>query len=335
MIKLAIDLGSSTTKIFRADTGNGIVLVEPSCVAVTGEEHEIKAIGKAAKKLIGKTSEGTNIVFPVYEGEIVDGRLAAAMLKEFLNRIGINGMAFKRMQVVFNVPCGASDGLLSDYLALAQECGLKNVSFVETPYLVAIGGDAVLSDSNPVFCIDIGGGVSNVAVVSPDGIIAGLSMNIGGNNMDAHIISRIAQIKRLHIGTLTAERIKNEIGSLAENARGGTFAEGSSVVDYRPSSTNVQAAEITDCISRYVDKVLEYSIMVLKKLPAEVAATVKQNGAFLSGGVMKIPSVAKYIGERLKMHIHVCEEPQFAAISGAGEAVRDKKLLMKIKRNFE
>ncbi len=330
MIKLAIDLGSSMTKIYRADTGNGIVLVEPSCVAVSGEEREVKAIGKAAKKLIGKTAEYTSIVFPVYEGEIVDGRLAAVMLKEFLNRIGVSAISLKRSEVVFNVPCGASEELLSDYRALAAECGLKRACFIETPYLAALGGDAVLSDSNPVFSINIGGGVTNIAVVSFDGIIAGLSMNLGGNNMDANVISKIARTKGLHIGTLTAERIKNEIGSLSPNARGATVAEGSSVAAYHPASVGVQASDISECIRVYIDKILEYASLVLKKLPAEVAATVNQNGIYLSGGVLKIPFVAEYIARKLDMRIRVCDEPQFATILGGGAVVRDKKLLRKL-----
>ena len=330
MIKLAIDLGSSMTKIYRADTGNGIVLVEPSCVAVSGEEREIKAIGKQAKKLIGKTAEYTSIVFPVYEGQIVDGRLAAVMLKEFLNRIGVSSIALKRSEVVFNVPCGASAELLADYRALAQECGIKRACLIETPYLAALGGDAVLSDSNPVFCINVGGGITNIAVVSFDGIIAGLSMNLGGNNMDVNIISKIARTKGLHIGALTAERIKNEIGSLSQNARGATVAEGSSVAAYHPASVSVQAQDIAECIRVYIDKILEYASLVLKKLPAEVAATVNQNGVYLSGGVLKIPFVAEYIARRLDMRIRVCDEPQFATILGGGAVVRDKKLLRKL-----
>ena len=125
MIKLAIDLGSSVTKIYRADASNGIVLAEPSCVAVSGMEREIKAIGKEAKKLMGKTAEFTEIVFPVYEGEIVDARLAVVMLKEFLSRIGIKSARLKRSETLFSVPCGASERLKADYAALAEECGLK------------------------------------------------------------------------------------------------------------------------------------------------------------------------------------------------------------------
>lgn len=327
MIKLAIDLGTSVTKIYRADTSNGIVLAEPSCVAVSGVQREIKAIGKEAKKLVGKTAEFTEIVFPVYEGEIVDGRLAVVMLKEFLSRIGIKSSRLKRSETVFSVPCGASARLKADYAALAEECGLKKVRFVEVPFLAALGADAVLSESNPVFCLDIGGGVTNVAVLSLDGIIAGLSMNIGGNNMDANVIARIEECKGLRIGALSAERVKNEIGSLAVGARGTTVVEGSLSATLRPGSAAVQASEIEPCIRVYIDKILEYVSLVLEKLPAEVAAAVNQNGVYLSGGVAKISFVPEYIAKNLDMRTHVCDEPQFAVVTGAGAAARDERLL--------
>ena len=331
MIKLAIDLGSSMTKIYRADAGNGIVLAEPSCVSINAD-REVKAVGKDAKKLVGKTSELTSIVFPVYEGEIVDGQLAAVMLKEFLGKVGVKFSALKRAQVVFSVPCGASNELLEDYERLAEECGLRKVSFVEVPYLAAFGSELVLSEANPVFCIDIGGGVTNVAVLSLGGIIAGLSMNVGGNNMDANIMERMSNGKGLNVGVLTAERIKNEIGSLSPNARGSTVAEGSSVNTFRPASVAVQASEISDCIRVYVDKILEYATLVLNKLPAEVAASVNKTGVCLSGGVAKISYVPEYISKRLEMRVHVCEEPQFAVVSGGGVAARDLKLLEKIEK---
>ncbi len=335
MIKLAIDLGSSVTKIYRADAGSGVVLAEPSCVAVSGVNREIKAIGKDAKKLVGKTAEFTEIVFPVYEGEIVDMRLAEAMLKEFLSRIGIRPSVLKRSFTVFSVPCGASAKLREDYAALAEECGLKRLCFVEAPFLAALGADAVLSEANPVFCLDIGGGVTNAAVLSLDGIIAGLSMNVGGNNMDANIIDRIEACKGLHIGALTAERVKNEIGSLAVGARGATVVEGSLVSAMRPGSVSVQASEIEPCIRIYIDKILEYASLVLQKLPAEVAAAVNSNGVYLSGGVVKLSFVPEYIAKKLDMRIHVCDEPQFAVVTGGGAAVRDERILARIAKGTD
>ena len=335
MWKLAIDLGSSVTKIYRADTSSGIVLAEPSCVAVAGEDKEVKAIGKEAKSLIGKTAEYTSIIYPIYEGEIVDMRLAAAMLGEFLSRVGVKASALSRAQILLSVPCGASDRILSDYMLLAEECGLKRVYFVEQPYLAAVGAGAILTDSDPVFCIDIGGGVTNVAVVSADGIIAGLSMNIGGNNMDSNVLQKVAKVNKLRIGPLTAERIKNEIGSFSPAARGAIVAEGSSVETLRPAASSVQATDVADCLRVYIDKMLEYAGAVLKKLPAEVAATVNRNGVFLSGGVMKIPYLPQYIGAKLEMRYHVCEEPQFATVLGGGAVVRDKDLLMQFGKEID
>ena len=334
MIKLAIDLGSSMTKIYRADTNSGIVLAEPSCVAVL-EREQIKAIGKEAKNLIGKTAELTNIVYPIYEGEIVNMRLAEAMLKEFLFRIGIKPSAIGRTQALIAVPCGISERSLADYVALTEECGLKKVWFVEQPYLAALGAGAKLCDTDPLFCLDIGGGVSNAAVVSADGIIAGISMNIGGNNMDANIISRLANHHKLLVGALTAEKIKNEIGSLSSGALGTMVAEGSSTESYQPSSTSVRASDITDCICVYLNKVLEYATEVLRTLPAEVAAIVNRNGVQLSGGLMKIPHLPQYIGSKLNMRFRVCEEPQFATVLGGGMLLRDKVLLARFAKNTD
>lgn len=327
MWKLAIDMGSSMTKIYRADTSSGIVLAEPSCVAVVGEERTVKAVGKEAKNLIGKTAEYTSIVYPVYEGEIVDLSLAAYMLKEFFARIGVKTSSLRRAQVLFSIPCGVSAQAFADYKNLAEECGIKKAFFVEQPYLSATASGAVFSEFDPVFCLDIGGGVTNIAVVSADGVIAGVSMNIGGNNMDANILSRVAKVGGLRIGTLTAEKLKNEIGSISPIARGSMVAEGSSVESYRPASASIQASDLTDCIRVYIDKILEYAGMILKKLPAEVSATVNRNGVYLSGGVMKIPQLPNYIASRLEMRYHIGEEPQFSTVLGAGELMRDKELM--------
>ncbi len=335
MIKLAIDLGSSTTKIYRADTNSGVVLAEPSCVAVVGgSEESIRAIGKEAKSLIGKTAEYTDIIYPVYEGKIVHMPLAIAMLKEFFKRIDMKPTLLRRAQVLFSVPCGIPDKFLNDYMTLAEECGLKKVYFVEQPYLAALGSGAILSDSDPVFCLDIGGGVTNAAVISADGIISGLSMNVGGNNMDANIISTIANRQKLLVGALTAERIKNEIGSLSVNALGTVVVQGRSTVTCQPSSASVQASDLTECISIYADKAVEYAVMVLRNLPAEVSATVNRGGVYLSGGAMKIQHLPQYLGGKLGMRFRLSEEPQFATVLGGGVLLRDKELLRRFSRTL-
>ncbi len=335
MIKIAIDLGSSMTKIYRADTNSGIVLAEPSCVAIVGSEETVRAIGKEAKNLLGKTAECTQIVYPVYEGKIVNMSLATTMLKEFFNRIGLKGGALRRAQVLFSVPCGIPDADLQAYQTLAEECGAHKPWFVEQPYLAALGCGAILSESEPVFCLDIGGGVTNAAVISADGIISGLSMNVGGNNMDANIIAQIARTQNLHIGSLTAERIKNEIGSLSATALGTLVVQGSSTDTYQPYSAPVQAADVTPCIRVYVDKIVEYVALALRNLSAEVAATVNRGGVYLSGGLMKIQHLPQYVSSKLGMRFLVSEEPQFATVLGGGVLLREKALLLRFAKKID
>ncbi len=334
MIKLAIDLGSTMTKIYRADTNSGVVLAEPSCVAVAAGD-EVRAIGKDAKNLLGKTAEYTSILYPVYEGKVVNRPLAVQMLKEFFTRIGIKPNALKGAQVLFSIPCGLPDKDLKEYALLAKECGIKKPFFVEQPFLCALGGGAVLSDTEPVFCIDIGGGVANIAVLSADGIISGLSMNVGGNNMDANIINRIASNQKLLVGALTAEKIKNEIGSLSPTALGTMVAQGSSTATYQPAAVSVQAKDITECIRVYAQKIVEYTSMTLRNLTAEVCATVNRGGVYLSGGVMKIQYLPQFIGGSLGMRFQVCEEPQFATVLGGGVLLREKQLLTRFARKID
>ena len=326
MIKLAIDFGSSMTKIYRADTNSGIVLAEPSCIAVN-DGQEIKAIGKEAKNLIGKTAEYTQIIKPIQEGIIVDRVLAAKMLQEFLSRIGIKKAALKKALILISIPCGLGEEQLSEYIALTEECDLRKVRFVEQPYLAALGGGAALSETDPIFCLDIGGGVANAAVISANGIIAGVAINVGGSKIDKSIMKTMREEYRLTIGELTAEKVKNNIGSLAAGSGGAMVVEGSSTETYQPDSKSVQSMQLKPTIRACIDQIVEYSKGILMYLPAEVAAAVHRNGVYLSGGVMKLTQAPQYIAGKLNMRYHITEEPQYATILGGGVLLQDKELL--------
>ncbi len=331
MLKIAIDLGTSATKIYK--TGSGVVLAEPSCVAVNADTQQVKAIGSDAKLLVGKTAEFTSIVFPVYEGEIVNHKMAVVMLDEFLNKIGLRA-GRRRTEVLFSVPCGVSEKARSAIYGVCDELGISRIDFVETPYLSALGQDLPVSDSNPAFVIDMGAGTTNIAVLSLDGIIAGVSVNIGGNNMDVHIIDHVADRFGLKIGSLTSERLKNAVGSLTPGDNQGTVVNGRDIRTGRPRSVAVTSADIVYPIRVYIDKLMEYTGMVLKKLPAEVSAAICRSGVHLSGGVCKISGLAEYVGEKLSMEAHVGEEPQMSVALGGGRALGNASVLKKIKLDF-
>lgn len=331
MLKIAIDLGTSVTKIYK--TGSGIVLAEPTCVAVESATRTVKAIGEDAKLLVGKTAEGTSVVFPVFEGEVVDKEMAAAMLDVFLRKIGVRA-GRSRVDVTFAIPCGAPESAKSAIYDVCDELGISHVGFVQAPFLSAIGQDLPISDSNPVFVMDIGAGVTNIGVMSLDGIIAGISVNIGGSNMDAHIVDYVSKQFGLKIGPLTSERLKNTVGSLIVGDGQSMVVNGRDISGGRPRSIAVNSADVVYPVQVYIDKLIEYANMILKKLPAEVSAGICKSGIHLSGGVSKLPGIADYVAERMAIETHVCEEPSMAVVLGAGRAIGNPALLKKIKSAF-
>ena len=325
MLKLAIDFGTSVTKIYKI--GSGIVLAEPTCVTIQRETGEIRAFGSEAKRLLGKTAELTDVCFPVYEGEIVDEKSAAALLEYFLRKVGKRSFS---AEVLFCVPCACTPASREKYCRVARAAGISRVVFAETPYLGVLGQDVPLSESNPVFAVDIGAGKTSCAAFSLDGIIAGLTMNVGGNNMDVHIIDHIAETFNLKIGSLTSEKLKNTVGSLIENDNQSTIVNGRDITTGKPRSVSVSSADILFPVRIYVDKIIEYAELVLKKLPAEVSAVMCKNGIYLAGGVTNIAGFADYVAQRLQMEAHVGGDAQMAVVLGGGRAIGSSALLKRI-----
>ena len=325
MIKLAIDFGSSVTKIYKI--GSGIVLAEATCVAVASGSGAVKALGDEAKLLIGKTAEFTTIVFPVFEADIVDEEAAAVLLGYFLKKIGVSKAQAKRAQVLFSVPCGAEDELLEKYARLAEACGIRSFRFVEVPFLAALGQDVPLNETDPVFVIDIGGGCTNIAAFSLDGIIAGIGLGTGGSNIDSEIIDRIADSFHLKIGLQTSEKLKMTVGSLYANDNESMVVNGRDITTGRPRAVAVSSADIYDCVKLFADRIVKYALMIVAKLPAEVSASVYRNGIYLSGGCARLIGLDDYIAREMQMDVNLSGEPQMAVILGGGRTVGNEEVL--------
>ena len=325
MLKLTIDFGTSVTKIYRL--GSGIVLAEATCVTVQKDTGEFRAFGDEAKRLLGKTAEITNVCFPVYEGEIVSERQAAALLSYFLKKISARAFS---IEVLFCVPCGLSKAARETYYRVAKAAGISRVRFAETPFLAVLGQDVPLSESNPVFAIDFGAGKTSIAAFSLDGVIAGLTMNVGGNNIDIHMIDHIAEMYNLKIGSLTSEKLKNTVGSLIENDSQTTIVNGRDITSGKPRSVAVSSQDILFPVRVYVDKIIEYAEMILQKLPAEVSAAMCKNGVFLAGGATRIAGFADYVAEKLQMETHVASDVQMAIVLGGGRVIGNSALMNKI-----
>ncbi len=326
---IAIDLGSVNTVIYQL--GSGVVLSEPSVVALSvNGKSSIRAVGSEAKKLIGKTAETTKIVFPIVEGEIADVKNATAMTENFLNKITLRKLSL-RPKALVSVPCGIENDEIKKYAKVLSGAGVYNADFVESPILTALGLGIPVSESTPCFIIDVGGGTTNIAAVSLDGVIAGVNVNMGGRNVDAMIINRIADLFGLRIGMLTAEKIKTQIASLIEGDATRTVINGRDIESGKPRSVSVSASDVLLPVAAFFDKIFEIASMVMAKLPAEVSAEIRRSGVYFSGGVSRLPGLDGYFREHMAIRANVFEDPEMTAAIGGGILLGTEKLLKKLR----
>lgn len=332
MKKIAVDFGSDVTKIYMP--GSGVVLMEATCVAVekaSGGEKQfgIKAFGDKARALYGRAAQETHIVYPVREGEIVNLELASELMAYFLEKIELPVKRAKRAEVIFILPCGISGAMREKYEWLAASCGFVSTYFTLAPIAAVLGHNVAVGESTPVFSLDIGYSVANIAAFSQDGVIAGLSVNLGGGSIDVGIMDYLAENCDLKIGVQTAERLKNVVGSLLEDDNKMLVVDGRDLTSGAPTSFAVNSGNIYGLISGQIDKILEYVKSVLAKLPAEVASAVMHGGIYLSGGLLKMDGLTEYIAAKLNIPVNVHEEPQLAAVIGGGTILANDALLEK------
>ena len=331
MKRISIDMGSGFTKIYMLSCG--VVLKEATCIAVEegfegGEKVvTVKACGDKARALSGRAAVNTHIVNPVFEGDIVNENLASLLLEYFLEKIEITRKKAKRVEAVFILPCGAKSELKQKYMRIAEDCGLAAVYFTVTPFAAVLGHNVSISESTPMFVLDIGHSITNIAALSQDGIIYGLTVNLGGANIDVHLIDELAENYNLKIGALTAERLKISVGSLLHDDNKMNVIEGREITSGAPASIAVNSEQIYGVITTYIDKILEYVALVLSKLPAEVASSVMHGGVYLSGGALKMDGLAEYIEEKLNIPVNTPEEPQLASVIGGGTILSNDYLL--------
>ena len=330
MRRIAIDFGSSETKICIA--GSGVVLKEATCIAVEEDSENnfiVKAYGDKARALSGRAAINTHIVNPVVEGDIVQENLAVSLLTYFLEKIEINRRRARYTEAIFILPCGSGEELKEKYRRLADVCGIGAVHFTVLPFAAILGHDVAISESTPMFVLDIGYGITTIAALSQDGLIYGININLGGGNIDKHIMNEVAEKRNLKIGALTAERIKNTVGSLLHDDNKMTVADGRDLKSGAPSSIAVNSSHVYEYITTYIDKILEYVSLVMAKLDAEVASGIMHGGIYLSGGLMKMDGLAEYIQSKLQIPVNVADEPQLASVIGAGTILSNDYLFTK------
>ncbi|MCL2105881.1 MAG: rod shape-determining protein [Oscillospiraceae bacterium] len=315
---IGIDLGTANTLVFVK--GKGIVIREPSVVAVDQRHNppRVVAVGMQAKEMIGRTPGSIVAVRPLKDGVIADFHVTADMLKAFIRK-AMNNSPFSRARVLICIPSGVTEVERRAVYGAAKGAGAKEVRVIEEPMAAAIGSGLPVSEATGSMVVDIGGGTSEVAVISLGDVVTSRSARVAGDNFDESIISYIKKKYNLLIGERTAEDIKINIGSAFPYENEGTMTiKGRNLMDGLPKHVDVTAEEIREALADPVTQILDAIRATLEKTPPELAADIIDHGIMLTGGGALLRGLDRLIQAETKIPVHVAEKPLDCVVDGTG-----------------
>ncbi len=319
---LGVDLGTANTLVFCK--GKGIVLNEPSVVAVrNGERQEVLAVGESARAMIGRTPGNVFAVRPMRDGVIANFDLTQVMLKHFIKKaINKTGRVGMGPRVVICVPCGITEVERRAVEEAAKSAGAREAYLLEEAMAAAIGAGLPVSEPMGSMVVDIGGGTSEVAVISLGGVVVSQSLRMGGNHMDEAIVQYVRREYNMIIGERTAEQIKVSIGcAMCEGEEKSMTIRGRDLLSGLPCSISISSSEICEALRESINTITDAVCKTLEHTPPELAADIIQNGITLSGGSAYLPALDKSIVQATGMTVRVAENPLQCVALGAGRAL--------------
>ncbi len=322
--KIGIDLGTANTLVYIPK--KGIIINEPSVVAVSIEDNRVLAVGNEAKEMLGRTPDTIVAHRPLKDGVIADYRVTQSMLSYFINKAGGRIRLF-RPEVMVSVPAGITSTEKRAVIEATMKAGAKAAYVVKEPVLAAIGAGVPINEASGNMIIDIGGGTSEVAVISLGGVVAWDSVRVGGDKLDKAIADYIKKKHSLAIGERTAEEIKVKIGSaLPLKEKEAVEVKGRDLIDGLPKTITITSDEITEAISDRLNEIIQAIKNVLYKTPPELSADIMNKGMVLSGGGALLRNLDELIIRATGVPCYVADEPLFCVAKGTGIALENLDL---------
>ncbi len=315
---IGVDLGTANTLVFVK--GKGIVIREPSVVAVDERTtpKTVVAVGADAKKMIGRTPGSITAVRPLKDGVIADFDMTSDMLKEFIKR-AISGSPFNRARVMICIPSGVTEVERRAVHDAAKSAGARYVSLIEEPMAAAIGAGLPVLDATGSMIVDIGGGTSEVAVISLGDIVTSKSVRVAGDTFDEAIISYVKRTFNLLIGERSAEDIKLKLGSAYPyEGEAAMEIKGRNLIDGLPKSVEITSEQVREALADPVDQILDSIRYTLDRTPPELAADIIERGITLSGGGALLRGLDKLISTETGMPVNVAKNPIDCVVNGTG-----------------
>ncbi|MBE3138489.1 MAG: rod shape-determining protein [Actinobacteria bacterium] len=318
---MGIDLGTANTLVFVKN--KGIVLNEPSIVAIDKDNKKILAVGKEAKKMVGRTPGNIVAIRPLKDGVIADFDTTERMLRYFIQKVHKN-MVFARPRIVMCVPSGITAVEKKAVVEATEQAGARAAYIIEEPLAAAIGSDLPIDEPTGSMIVDIGGGTSEVAVISLGGIVAYQSLRIGGDEMDEGIIYYLKKENNLLVGESTAERIKMEIGSAfpLENEE-KMEVNGRDLVAGLPKTIIITSQQVRAALEKTLSDIINAIVEVLDDTPPELASDIMKRGIVLSGGGALLKGLAERISRETHCPVYLAPDPLASVALGAGKCVED------------
>ena len=314
---IGIDLGTANTLVYVK--GKGIVMREPSVVAVDVRKDTVVAVGKEAKDMIGRTPGSIVAIRPLKDGVIADFEITATMLKYFIKQV-VKSNIFCRPRIVICIPSGVTEVERNAVEDAARQAGGKYVELIEEPMAAAIGAGLPVDEPIGSMVVDIGGGTSEVGIVSLGDIVASCSVRVAGDKLDEAIITFIKKKYNLLIGERTAEDIKIAIGSAYPYENEGEMTvKGRNLVDGLPKNIKITAAEVRDALADPLNTIVEAILTTLEKTPPELAADIIDNGIMLTGGGALLRGLDLLIMQQTNLPVYVAQRPLDCVVDGTGK----------------
>ncbi|MDD6214664.1 MAG: rod shape-determining protein [Firmicutes bacterium] len=325
---VGIDLGTANTLVHIK--GKGIVVREPSVVAIDKYNHKVLAVGNDADEMLGRTPENIVAIRPVKDGVIADFEIAEAMMKRLLHiALGKRGSLFKP-KVIVCVPSGVTNVEKRAVMQSLSLAGAKSVRLIEEPMAAALGAGIDVMKPFGSMVVNIGGGTSEVAVVALGGVVASRSMRCAGNSFDTAIITYVKKKYNLTIGDKTAEEIKMELGSALPYTDEGFYeVRGRDVVTGLPKNVQVSAAEVREAMAENIDCIIDEIRETLEITPAELTSDILRNGIVLTGGGALIKNINKAIESSIGVPVKIADSPLDCVAVGTGMAMENEDILMR------
>jgi len=317
--KLGIDLGTANTLVFVP--GKGVVLNEPSVVAISLEDNQILAVGSDAKVMIGRTPEAIMAYKPMKDGVIADYKVTEAMLSYYMKK-AMGGWSFIKPEVLISVPAGITSTERRAVIEAAIKAGAKSAYVVKEPILAAIGAGIPIYEPKGHMVADIGGGTTDVAVISLGGIVSATSVKCAGNKIDESIADYLKKTFNLAIGDKSAEDIKIKIGSaLPIDEELAITIKGRDLISGLPRSVEIKTNEIVKAISRELREIIKAIKDVLQETPPELASDIIDYGIIMTGGTSALRNLPELIFRRVGVKAILAENPLYCVAKGTGIAL--------------